>query len=246
MEAENEASKIISNDKRMMTDEFLCKKYTFYEKQITDNGEVKDNIYQACNPMPSGTMASPDFIDTVLGIGSDLNNQVFARAFDDFGKRYFGTNGLEFSNAKLIYMLYSAILTLPLTHKLGQHKIDTLMVVKKDQDLNLAISYATNDGSLSLKIIRFDGSFPPRLSTIEKSVIFELKRVSFSICKKYWLLSRKGNSNLVNWTTPFKNFTMSRFNIELIERLSTLYQKYQEYHTMLAISCEDSTISQSS
>uniref|UniRef100_A0A915JPV7 Uncharacterized protein n=1 Tax=Romanomermis culicivorax TaxID=13658 RepID=A0A915JPV7_ROMCU len=126
-------------------------------------------------------MASPDFIDAVLGIGSDLNNQVFARAFDDFGKRHFGTNGLEFNSAKFIYMLYSAILTLPLTQKLGQHQIDAVMVVKRVQDLNLAISYATNDGSLSLKIIRFDGSFPPIKSITVRSGFFDMQEILASV-----------------------------------------------------------------
>uniref|UniRef100_A0A915HJ60 Uncharacterized protein n=1 Tax=Romanomermis culicivorax TaxID=13658 RepID=A0A915HJ60_ROMCU len=91
-------------------------------------------------------MTSPDFIDSVLGIGSDLGNEVFSKAFGDFSKRHFGIDGMEFSGVKFIYMLYSAILTLPLTRKLGQHKIDALMVVKKSRDLNLAISYATDDG----------------------------------------------------------------------------------------------------
>uniref|UniRef100_A0A915KQD9 Uncharacterized protein n=1 Tax=Romanomermis culicivorax TaxID=13658 RepID=A0A915KQD9_ROMCU len=88
---------------------------------------------------------------------------------------------MEFSGFKFIYMLYSAILTLPLTQKLGQHKIDALMVVKKSLDLNLAISYATHDGSLSLKIIRFDGSFPPIKSTIEKSVIYDMREILASV-----------------------------------------------------------------
>uniref|UniRef100_A0A915JCJ4 Uncharacterized protein n=1 Tax=Romanomermis culicivorax TaxID=13658 RepID=A0A915JCJ4_ROMCU len=126
-------------------------------------------------------MVSPDFMDTVFGIGNDLNNQVYATAFDDLGKRYFGENGLEFNGARFIYMLYGAILTLPLTQKLEQHKIDALMVVKKAQYLNLAISYATNDGSLSLKILHFDGSFPFRKSTIEKSVIFDMQQILASV-----------------------------------------------------------------
>uniref|UniRef100_A0A915KV32 Uncharacterized protein n=1 Tax=Romanomermis culicivorax TaxID=13658 RepID=A0A915KV32_ROMCU len=169
-------------------------------------------------------MTSPDFIDSVLGIGSDLGNEVFSRAFDDFSKRHFGTNGMEYSGFKFVYMLYSAILTLPLTQKLGQHKIDALMVVKKSLDLNLAISYATDDGSLSLKIIRFDGSFAPIKSTIEKSVIYDMREI---------LASVKGRTlddlELVRALTEFHDVTFQRktdqAHVDVIPEISRIPYK---------------------
>uniref|UniRef100_A0A915HSA8 Uncharacterized protein n=1 Tax=Romanomermis culicivorax TaxID=13658 RepID=A0A915HSA8_ROMCU len=125
-------------------------------------------------------MAAPDFIDTVLGIGSDLNNEVFANAFDDFGKRH----KMEFTCNKFIYMLYGAIFTLPLTQKLNEHKIDALMVAKKSRDLTLAISYATDDGSLSLKVIRFNPNDPLNNSPIGRSAFLDMIQVLSSVKRR--------------------------------------------------------------
>uniref|UniRef100_A0A915HF59 VP4 n=1 Tax=Romanomermis culicivorax TaxID=13658 RepID=A0A915HF59_ROMCU len=127
-------------------------------------------------------MLSFDLIDSVLEIGdSDVSNGLFEVRFDDFYKRQFGDSGSKLNSARLIYMFYGAILSLPLTPKMTEHGIDGLLISKKGESLDLIVSYATPDESLSLKLIRFDANVPPTKVPTEQCLIQDAQRLLSSV-----------------------------------------------------------------
>uniref|UniRef100_A0A915KWI5 Uncharacterized protein n=1 Tax=Romanomermis culicivorax TaxID=13658 RepID=A0A915KWI5_ROMCU len=131
-------------------------------------------------------MTSLDLIDSVLRIGDNgLGNGLFVAGFEDFYQRQFSPSGIRFNGAQFLYMLYGAILSLPLTEKITKHNIDGLLVAKKGNNLKLMVSYATLDNSLSLKLIHFDASLRPSIPTTEQSIVLDARKHLTSIKNRH-------------------------------------------------------------
>uniref|UniRef100_A0A915HFR2 Uncharacterized protein n=1 Tax=Romanomermis culicivorax TaxID=13658 RepID=A0A915HFR2_ROMCU len=123
-------------------------------------------------------MDSYDLIDSVLEIGdNDLRNELFVTRFNEFYNRQFGKNGLSFNGAAFIYMLYSAVLSLPLTEKITKHGVDGLLVAKRGNKLKLIISYAAPDKGVSLKLVCFDSSLLANVPYVEQSLIVDAREL---------------------------------------------------------------------
>uniref|UniRef100_A0A915KXH1 Uncharacterized protein n=1 Tax=Romanomermis culicivorax TaxID=13658 RepID=A0A915KXH1_ROMCU len=118
-----------------------------------------------------------DIVDNILRIGAhDYSDSILTAQFRDLTTTV--------SPITLIYMIYSSILTLPLTKKMQDSNIDAIFVRKVSTNLKIVISYKTVGDGLSLKVVDIDARVTPKFypmnSILSKNVFQKLKKMKKS------------------------------------------------------------------
>uniref|UniRef100_A0A915KMH1 Uncharacterized protein n=1 Tax=Romanomermis culicivorax TaxID=13658 RepID=A0A915KMH1_ROMCU len=189
-------------------------------------------------------------MDNILKIGDDdPSNEFFIRKFHDFYDRQFGSNGIRFKPAEFMYMLYGALVTLPLTDKLTKHGIDASTRMSFDLknmytfligalEMNWAGSYqlqifpihGKSENLMDGLLIRY---FPPTTVWKSGSTAFVVQLLTSTLKPHQNGYDKVMYNQMIEWTPNFQSEKLVVIGIEHDKLLNAFGQPSDMAHFQL-------------
>uniref|UniRef100_A0A915HGC2 Apolipoprotein B n=1 Tax=Romanomermis culicivorax TaxID=13658 RepID=A0A915HGC2_ROMCU len=118
--------------------------------------------------------AVTDTIDQILDIGDARSiDTILTNRFNGIFENSYDLAPVNFKPNAFVYMVYSALLTLPSTKKMITKNIEGILVNKGRNNLKVIISYGTEDDTFKLKCINFDAQIVPKFEPWSSMVVKE-------------------------------------------------------------------------